>query len=302
MINETHDAIDFTSEKENNNEISYLDVLVKRRGDKFVTTVFRKETFSGNYLNFQSHCSLKRKINLIRTLCHRAHLICSPEFFEDEIEYIKTLLYKNGYPPELVSRVIKSHLNGLKKDKEIGPEKCVITLKIPYINKRSVYLEKNIKQLIGTTFFAAKPRVIFTSTPLLTPQGKDQISKFDKSMVVYQFKCYCDNSYIGQTTRQLKKRYKEHIPICVEKFLKFSEKEKETKPMKIVNAMKRSAIAEHLVNNHNCAENFSVERFKIIKNCGNVFDLIKMEAICILNRKPTLCRQKEFDYNVVLFN
>ena len=37
-------------EKENNNEISYLDVLVKRCNTEFVTTVFRKETFTGNTL------------------------------------------------------------------------------------------------------------------------------------------------------------------------------------------------------------------------------------------------------------
>ena len=103
----------------------------------------------------------KPKINLIRILCHRAHLICFYELFEGEIEYIRTLLYKNGYPTELVNRTIKSHLNGLKRDKQIVLEKCLITFKIPHINKRSRCLEKNIKQLIGTTFFAVKPRVIF---------------------------------------------------------------------------------------------------------------------------------------------
>ena len=65
LLNETHDSINFTCEKENNNEISYLDVLVKRRNTKFVTTVFRKVTFTGNYLNFQLNCGFKRKINLI---------------------------------------------------------------------------------------------------------------------------------------------------------------------------------------------------------------------------------------------
>ena len=56
-----------------------------------------------------------------------------------------------------------------------------------------------------------------------------------------------------------------------------------------------------MVNNQSCAENFNLERFKIIKSCYNVFDLVRMEAICILNRKHALCRQKEFDYNVALF-
>ena len=38
--------------------------------------------------------------------------------------------------------------------------KYVITLKIPYINIKSTFLEKNIKQMTCTTFFAAKPRVV----------------------------------------------------------------------------------------------------------------------------------------------
>ena len=90
--------------------------------------------------------------------------------------------------------------------------------------KRSVYLEKNFKQLISSTFSAAKPRVVFTSSPMLTPQGKDQIPTFNKNMVIYQLKCYCDNSYIGLTTRQLKKRVKEQTPACVDKFLNLTEK------------------------------------------------------------------------------
>ena len=40
----------------------------------------------------------------------------------------------------------------------------------------------------------------------------------------------------------------------------------------------------------------------IIKTCSNVFDLIKLEAICILLRKPVLCKQKDFDYTVSLFS
>ena len=98
-------------EKEINNELSFLDVLIKRHNNRFLTTVFRKKTFTGNYLNFQSNCSMKRKTNLIRTLCHRAHKICSPELFDSEVSQIKVLLNKNGYPQELVNKTIHLHLN-----------------------------------------------------------------------------------------------------------------------------------------------------------------------------------------------
>ena len=86
LINE-HDSTKLI-EKEQNNELPYLDVLVKRKNTELVTTVYKKETFTGNSLNFQSHCNLNGKINLLRTLRHRAHLICSPEFFEEEIDLV----------------------------------------------------------------------------------------------------------------------------------------------------------------------------------------------------------------------
>ena len=51
-----------------------------------------------------------------------------------------------------------------------------------------------------------------------------------------------------------------------------------------------------------CANNYDMTRFKIIKTCNNVFDLIILDAICILLRKPVLCKQKDFDYTVSLFS
>ena len=63
-----------------------------------------------------------------------------------------------------------------------------------------------------------------------------------------------------------------------------------------------SSILEHLVNNLLCADNYNVNRFKIIKNCSNVLDLIKVEAICNLLRKLVLCEQKDFDYTKSLFS
>ena len=91
------------------------------------------------------------------------------------------MLYRNVHPPGIVCRTTKSHLNGLKRYKEFGPERRVITLNIPYISERSVYLEKNIKQLISSTISAATPEVVSTSSPMLTPEGKDEIPYLIKS-------------------------------------------------------------------------------------------------------------------------
>ena len=84
VFNKTHSSVTFTVEKENNDELSFLDVRVKRQNNQFLTSVYRKQTFTGEYLNYHSFCSMKRKKNLIRTLSHRAHKICSKELFVNE--------------------------------------------------------------------------------------------------------------------------------------------------------------------------------------------------------------------------
>ena len=47
---------------------------------------------------------------------------------------------------------------------------------------------------------------------LMTPKDKDHISK--KSGIIYRFKCnrvYCDDEYIGESSRTFGERYKEHL-------------------------------------------------------------------------------------------
>ena len=105
--------------------------------------------------------------------------------FDNEISQIKLLLNKNGYPQGLVNRTISNHLKDLNKTKLFGPQKCVVTLKLPFINRNAIAFEKNIKQIVRSSYFAAKPRIMFTSTPLLVPGGKYPIPKHKQSMVVY---------------------------------------------------------------------------------------------------------------------
>ena len=63
----------------------------------------------------------------------------------NEMKQIKLLLNKNGHPQELVNKTIKLHLTNLDRIKTIGPEKCIVTLKVPFIIKSSEILEKIIK-------------------------------------------------------------------------------------------------------------------------------------------------------------
>jgi hypothetical protein len=69
-------TIQFTMETENNNKIPFLDVQVIRKQSSIITTVYRKPTHTGCYLNFHSNHPPHIKRGIIRSLYNRATIIC----------------------------------------------------------------------------------------------------------------------------------------------------------------------------------------------------------------------------------
>ena len=61
----------FSFETEKDEQMPFLDVNVFRENGKFVTNVYRKETFSGVYTNFYSFIPLEQKFGMVYTLLHR---------------------------------------------------------------------------------------------------------------------------------------------------------------------------------------------------------------------------------------
>ena len=120
----------------------------------------------------------------------------------------------------------------------------------------------------------------------------------EKSLVVYKFKCYCESSYIGKTSCHLKIRIKEHVPKCI---ISHISNKKDKKSVAVKNAVKKSAIAEHFVNNTCCGNNFGISKFSIMRQCSNTLELIRLEDILIHLNKPNLCKKKDFDYTLALF-
>ena len=64
-LNSKHRNIRFTCEKEHNNSMPFLDVLITRTSDGFKTSVYHKPAFSGVYSNFNSFISEEYKVDLI---------------------------------------------------------------------------------------------------------------------------------------------------------------------------------------------------------------------------------------------
>ena len=71
----------FSIETEVNESLSFLDVKIFRENEKFVTSVFRKETFSRVYTNSISFIPLDYKFGLVQTLLNRCFNF-SPDFLK----------------------------------------------------------------------------------------------------------------------------------------------------------------------------------------------------------------------------
>jgi len=72
-----HQNINFTSEEEADDSLPFLDVFISRHQSGFITSIYRKPTFSGVYTNFDSYIPSIYKASLVSTLVHREFTICS---------------------------------------------------------------------------------------------------------------------------------------------------------------------------------------------------------------------------------
>ena len=75
-LNNYYPNINFTFELEKNNEINFLDVLMKRvYNNKLETDIYRKPTSSNIYINWKPHAPTEWKIGMLRNLIKQAKMM-----------------------------------------------------------------------------------------------------------------------------------------------------------------------------------------------------------------------------------
>ena len=115
-INKKHKNIKFSIETELDGSPSFLDVKIFRENEKFVTSVFRKDTFSGVYTNFISFIPLEYKFGLVHTLLNRCFNLSSDFLkFHQEVGKLKKILSKHAYPQKFADKCIQKSLNNIFK-------------------------------------------------------------------------------------------------------------------------------------------------------------------------------------------
>ena len=236
-LNAFHHNIQFTFEKERENQLPFLDVLVNRLPDgNLSTTVYRKPTNTNLYINWNSFSPESWKIGTLRNMTKRAASICSNrELLSKELTYIeKVFIEINDYPPILVRKttaavmeeyeavtmnplielepeIISNNLPG--NDNNERKEEEILTLSLPYAGSKGENLinklKKDLKQKLPKN---VKTRITYKADKLQTRfQVKDQIKFENKHNVTYLATCEkCGHRYIGETKCRCKKRVIQH--------------------------------------------------------------------------------------------
>ena len=203
-LNSRHDNIQFTIEFENNQQIPFLDVSVKRlANNSFSTSIYRKKTFTGLYTKWDSFTPRKYKINLIRTLTYRYLRICSSSsLLPSALNDLRDLLSRNGYP----RGIITYNMNDV-----VNRNRFIV---LPYLGLQSKFITKQLKSCIYKFYGCINLKIIFRNTHRINSlfPYKDRLNRSLKSKVVYKASCWdCDDFYKRKTKRRLHDQKTEHF-------------------------------------------------------------------------------------------
>lgn len=211
-FNSYNTRLKFTHELENNNTISFLDILlINNNNGKIAYKWYKKPTSSGRYLNYRSHHPPTQKTNLVSNTVDRALKLSDGPHRPEALKIAETDLLTNNYPQKLIQSQIQSRTqilyNSLSKKEKEKPKTPSSTTTLPYVEG----LGQKIKRTLGTYNI----RTVF-KTPLnlyktVFSKIKDTTPKEMTSNVVYKIPClFCDLNYIGQTKQTLKNRITGH--------------------------------------------------------------------------------------------
>nr|VZI26713.1 unnamed protein product [Spirometra erinaceieuropaei] len=203
LLNSVNPDIQITMEAETNNQLPFLDVLVRRcTTGQLETTVFRKSTNTRQILHFNSNHPLSHKRSFVRTLFQRVETHCStPEDKRAVRLCLVNLFTANGYPRHFTER--SRRWAPRQRPNEQQPE---VWRAIPYVKGVS----EAVSRLLQPTRVGIAHRPQATIRRRLM-QLEDPLSPAETSAVIYKINCNeGDCNYVGETGRKLQTRLQEH--------------------------------------------------------------------------------------------
>ena len=203
--------LDFTCEFEESDRLPFLDVLVEKSIDGgVVTSVYRKPTFTGLYIVWDSFCATLYKINLLRNLVDRARRLCSSSRLEQELEKLRALFRLNGYPESVIVKYVTE--TSPKKNAEVSTNPVYLCL--PWKGESvSRMVQRRVKSAVESNYHNVHIRFIYSTVRAFTVR-KDVLPTGQLSKLIYHFECrQCESRYVGRTLQHLDARIRQHAPL-----------------------------------------------------------------------------------------
>ena len=203
-LNSIDNNIQFTVEKESDEQLPFLDILLTREeGGSISTSVYRKTTHTDQYLNFESHHPVAHKRAVVKTLLHRAEALYSSGVSRvEEEKHVTKALQKNGYPISFIRR----HSVPARPCQVPDSSGWRASVTLPCLGGLSESLRRVLSPFaIQVTF---RP---FRTLQQELDHPKDPVPVNRRKSVVYSIPCAeCPRAYIGQTGRSLDHWLQEH--------------------------------------------------------------------------------------------
>ena len=128
----------------------FLDINIASDG----LGIYRKETFTRQYTNFDSFVPWRQKVPWVRALIDLVHRICTPNKIKTELKLIRKFLSWNGIPRRIANSLIgRFTINAQNKaqnhdtnDTSRDNQNSAIWLTIPFIGDLTTQLVKKLKR------------------------------------------------------------------------------------------------------------------------------------------------------------
>ena len=217
-INKLDENLKFTMEREEDHSLVHLNMRIfhDKESGKLSSTWYNKPTDTGLIMNYHALGPKRYKRSVVSGFVHRIYHACSTgQHFHESLEKAKCILERNQYPPTFYEPIVKESLDRIIN--QPGVEQAS-TRPLEKVEKKSLIIQyrgKCTEDYVRALHKIEAPcTIIMTLRKLKTvlPSLKTPVEKMLRSGVVYKLKCpRCSVCYVGQTSRRLQSRFREHL-------------------------------------------------------------------------------------------
>ena len=210
-------------------------------------------------------------MNSIKCLLFWAYNICSSYLsFHIELTFL-TSYFSNNTVSNQIKKFLHKQYSCIPKLPTVSKE--IIYLKLSYCDNESFYIRNRVKRLLSKFYPHLHIRFIFINNFRIGSlfNIKDKMPVNVRSSVVYEYRCNCNDTYIGKTERHL------CFSLCTCRYF-LLHRQALTSPS-------HSAIRDHCLA---AGHVFHSNNFSILNTNKNPFELCILESILIKKHNPSL--------------